>query len=131
MLKHEKVCVYTDKAFSKLSFFSFFNDFSSPLFADKPDVTFREIGGQEVSSEPSNLNFLELGITDNYVGLEVFCDFKTDGMFSKSSHCDEYKFFFLVLRDDFDHFFGDVFFGFEVEYLIAVSVVENHLIDVQ
>ncbi len=88
MLKHEKVCVYTDKAFPKWSFFSFLNDFDSPLFADKSDVTFWGIGGQEVRSEASNLNFLELRITDNDVGLEVFGNFKTNRMFSKSSHGD-------------------------------------------
>lgn len=77
------------------------------------------------------MDFLELRIRDDDVCLEMFGNFEANGMFSEGSHGDEDKFFVFVLRDDFDHFFGNVGFGFEVKHLVAVSVVKDHLIDVQ
>ncbi len=77
------------------------------------------------------MDFLELGIGDYDVCLKMLSDFEADRMFSEGSHGDEDKFFVFVFGDDFDHFFGDVVFGIEVEDLVAVSVVEDHLIDVQ
>ena len=131
MLKHQKVCVYADEAFAKQSLFCLFDDLSSSLFADEFDVSFWRVCGQEVSSEAGNLDFLELGIGDYDVCLKMLSDFEADRMFSEGSHGDEDKFFVFVFGDDFDHFFGDVVFGIEVEDLVAVSVVEDHLIDVQ
>ena len=58
-------------------------------------------------------------------------DFKANGMFTECTHGNEYQPFVFVLTDYFDHFFSNVFFSLKVEDLIAVSVVKDHLINMQ
>jgi hypothetical protein len=61
----------------------------------------------------------------------MLSDLEANGMLAESPHGNEYQLFVFVLTDEFDHFFSNVLFSLKVEDLIAVSVVKDHLINMQ
>ena len=131
VLQHQEVGVDADEAVPQRPAFGLLHDAGAVLLADELDVALRGVGGEEVGAQVGQLYLPQLLLADHCQGLEVRAELHEDAVLAQRPHRDVDQLAVPVLLDYRDHLRHDVRLRLELERLVAVGVVEDHLVHLQ